>query len=829
MTGQKLDSLGRTRASKKGSMKKSEEDEINETMLDEISEAYINDTSAWNNIDQVEVKLTELSEQLSKTKHERKRKQINCLISTYEIQYKSLLMAKASAQSMTNESMLGSTYMSPIEVENKESDKSLESEVDTIMSEIENEPTEFKEDETSKRNENETSKRSQDGSDFKKIPTTKRKQVTIDENVQVINITKQEVVNSYANVLKKVKGNECGDFTTAKALLQSQTENKKVKNPKMGEIRLRFQFKGKNNGTTSKQEQLQELLYGMMHCSKMVDPSSMLLPWEENSEEKALNGKEVKLLTELQLMKYVDLQTSHRTFVNGRMYYQNGIRLKTQLKVEAYVHEWSQWKYATDDNNPFKDWKPVRPAEMQGSSKAYALGYFAGSTENGDYQTLCKEIKNITEMDIELSYQLIHQRGVTNHIWKYAREMAEKESLNPNSKLHKQVKFNHALSGLVAYIGDVTKVKLARRVLTEKLGKMQQNLWPLMPDGSRMRFTPILQSYVRNDKLYNHLYRTMWTQSVSKGGEIYLDLEMEDLYTPKDYLNGWTLEYVIHSAQSSLRPGMPIFKHITKKWTKDYDECKKQVAVSSCMHEEAIDFIKKMNDYLIETFGDKVKRHFVRHPTMNIAHSQQQQNKETDEDLDLLMTTLGEEDNYQEILIEGMELLKDTRAASSKKATKKDTQSQGKYMEQTAQNDQTQMSTIAKWEEMSLGTSIKDMQPLTDKEKRKTQNTIKANNITSNDIEIWKTKNMNNVEAIKKKAKRQEYEFMKRIVTDILNDRRATKENDAEVDSLANLMSIAEESNQSSKGTQRGEHNSNREISGATQPPDSKGEDDHEL
>ena len=81
-----------------------------------------------------------------------------------------------------------------------------------------------------------------------------------------------------------------------------------------------------------------------------------------------------------------------------------------------------------------------------------------------------------------------------------------------------------------------------------------------MLDGLRMQFTPILQSYVRNDKLYNHLYRTMWTQSVSKGGEIYLDLEMEDLYTPKDYLNGWTLEYVIHSAQSSQGLGINDYK-----------------------------------------------------------------------------------------------------------------------------------------------------------------------------------------------------------------------------------------------------------------------------
>ena len=43
---------------------------------------------------------------------------------------------------------------------------------------------------------------------------------------------------------------------------------------------------------------------------------------------------------------------------------------------------------------PILKWVSMRPSEMQTSHTAYAIGYFAGTTERGDYQTINKTLLN---------------------------------------------------------------------------------------------------------------------------------------------------------------------------------------------------------------------------------------------------------------------------------------------------------------------------------------------------------------------------------------------------------------------------------------------------
>ena len=59
---------------------------------------------------------------------------------------------------------------------------------------------------------------------------------------------------------------------------------------------------------------------------------------------------------------------------------------------------------------------------------------------------------------------------------------------------------------------------------------------------------------------------------------------------------------------------------------------------------------------------------------------------------------------------------------------------------------------------------------------------------------------------MKEKAKNREYEILKRIIVDIMSERKNEKQRDLEADSLANLMQIAEENkltaqNETNNGT----------------------------
>ena len=127
--------VGDPATSKDGSVKTNHVDEskLDIEKLNSISEVYMRDTNEWNNLNSVEIKLKELEEQLNKTANVKTRKQINCLITTYEIQLKRLLIQQNQELATTNND--GNSYMSPISIpESQEVETTTET--DTIMSEL---------------------------------------------------------------------------------------------------------------------------------------------------------------------------------------------------------------------------------------------------------------------------------------------------------------------------------------------------------------------------------------------------------------------------------------------------------------------------------------------------------------------------------------------------------------------------------------------------------------------------------------------------------------------------------------------------------------------
>ena len=105
----------------------------------------------------------------------------------------------------------------------------------------------------------------------------------------------------------------------------------------------------------------------------------------------------------------------------------------------------------------------------------------------------------------------------------------------------------------------------------------------------------------------------------------------------------------------------------------------------------------------------------------------------------------------------------------------------------------TQISEQMTLDEMTVITDIDGTIPLTNNEKRKVTNTLRANKIGTNDIEEWKNKNIDEIRKLQKESKNREYEMMKRIINDIIKNRKENTLNDCENNSLANLISIAEE------------------------------------
>ena len=252
-------------------------------------------------------------------------------------------------------------------------------------------------------------------------------------------------------------------------------------------IRIRFQFVGKYSKQT-KNAKLRDVLYHTMKCAKEIDVNAALMPWSDKHGARTLNGIEIKLQNEVDIPKYIDMGSqSEMNITAGRIYYNNGIRIKTELDVYDFVEGWNNKQYDKTQGSPFQEeWKPVKRSEMQYSDTAYPIGYFVATSERGDYDTISNEIAKEEQYKVELSFQNVYQNGVTSKIWKMATERATEVYTNTTSKAHRQLKFSLAPSALTVFTRNEKDIGELREKFMIKYGELENGEWPTMMDGSKM-------------------------------------------------------------------------------------------------------------------------------------------------------------------------------------------------------------------------------------------------------------------------------------------------------------------------------------------------------
>ena len=79
--------------------------------------------------------------------------------------------------------------------------------------------------------------------------------------------------------------------------------------------------------------------------TKVIDPNSRCHPWLTKSTQAPLHGKEVLLLAADSIVEYIAIPKKIESLVNGKRYYNFGVRLETDLDVETFAEQWNNKKY----------------------------------------------------------------------------------------------------------------------------------------------------------------------------------------------------------------------------------------------------------------------------------------------------------------------------------------------------------------------------------------------------------------------------------------------------------------------------------------------------
>ena len=143
--------------------------------------------------------------------------------------------------------------------------------------------------------------------------------------------------------------------------------------------------KGEENSNSKKR-----LLQEMIPKIKEVDPKATIAPWKRaRGQRKNLNGKELHIVPKGSLAHYVNVPNGGRRLIHNKTYYQVGMCIMTGgMNIHQFIDAWSNMKYYNKSGERNDDWKNIRPAEVQNHDKAYAVGYFCGTTERGYYETI---------------------------------------------------------------------------------------------------------------------------------------------------------------------------------------------------------------------------------------------------------------------------------------------------------------------------------------------------------------------------------------------------------------------------------------------------------
>ena len=108
----------------------------------------------------------------------------------------------------------------------------------------------------------------------------------------------------------------------------------------------------------------------------------------------------------------------------------------------------------------------------------------------------------------------------------------------------------------------------------------------------------------------NKVTSTIKHHIYSKATETTRDLPVVDLFTPKKYLADKTMQQVILETESGKLPGMPVFKNITRKWSRNYLETNYQITSYATLTDEADIAAQSLMSCIQEKYGNEALLHF---------------------------------------------------------------------------------------------------------------------------------------------------------------------------------------------------------------------------
>ena len=358
----------------------------------------------------------------------------------------------------------------------------------------------------------------------------------------------------------------------------------------------------------------QRILNEFSKQMKIVDHKAKVVCWESTGSSDFV-GHNLESLSPGAAEKYVGMPNGKR--ILGRAKNKMGFRINSNLTMNQFIDTWGKHRKEPG-------WVYITPAEMQESPTAFAVGACQGSSPNMATEVINKKLQSVlgVETKVEVSFQQIVGKdmghSVVNDFWTNANEKAETET--PSGVSKNRTKNMYSPAALVVYVSDLQHKKEIKRLMMKHFGsgKTAQD-WAKWPDGSMMRFMPFIPPTSNSTNL-KKVKDMMSFQIFTKATETVRDIEIHDIFSVKDYLKGKTFQEAILNIESEFYEGIPVFKHVIRRWTINPLDTRYALTSYGSLSQEADKKALALMDILHNEYGNGVLNHFGRGTSIIESH-----------------------------------------------------------------------------------------------------------------------------------------------------------------------------------------------------------------
>ena len=357
---------------------------------------------------------------------------------------------------------------------------------------------------------------------------------------------------------------------------------------------------------------LRETLINVLKRGKHVDAKFALNAYHPQAQVPTIKKPEDITINGMILRSYIShVQVPPRRIRQGR---NSGFRVNMTFSIEPdeFIHLWDASK-RDFTKVPFVS---IKKTPMQNSPTYNTAGFLVNTSE----KQCTKQLEQMLSDELQIPIGLAHRsaavaKNTQDALWKKAKETAagNPREIFKNAPLAQQV-----------YAPTKELARKAAEKLYAKYGRQTNDgQYPRFPDGTRMRFVPATHFLdMKSRTMANSLLQQ---QILFQQNTIRAPIPVTDPYQRFESQGNKTMQELILDLQCEQKNNEPYFRHIAKKWTREYNNTSFEVEIHGNMFNDAARILRKLPEVLEETYGKEVAEALI--PTMDqedeyFSHSQ---------------------------------------------------------------------------------------------------------------------------------------------------------------------------------------------------------------